>query len=332
MENYPYKAYVVGENPDGSFQGDIQTLHTQNLPANNTLIAVEYSSLNYKDALSASGHKGITRKFPHTPGIDAAGTIVQTESRHFNIGDKVIVTGYDLGMNTAGGFGAYIRVPDEWVVPLPAGISLVESMLIGTAGFTAALSLYHILAAGANPLSERILVSGATGGVGSLSVHLAKRCGFEVEASTGKAQLASYLTRLGASKVLSREDIFVGPDKALVRPRWQQAIDTVGGSTLGNILKAIYPHGSIAVCGNVQSSEISLTVYPFLLNGAKLIGINSATTPMPLRLHIWDMLANQWKPDFDLLEQETIGIGQLEGAIKLILQGQLSKRIVVKHP
>ena len=331
MKNILFNAYWVTEEADGTFKNQIIQRSTDELPQNGVLIKVAYSSLNYKDALSASGNKGVTRRYPHTPGIDAAGTVVESNSTEFNPGDQVIVTGYDLGMNTMGGFGEYINVPAEWVVPLPYGLSLKESMILGTAGFTAALSLHHLIRCGQKPEDGTLLVTGATGGVGSLSVAIASKLGFNVTASTGKPDKKEYLEQLGAKTTVDREVVDDKSGKMLLRPQWAGAIDTVGGNTLATVLKSLKTHGNVACCGNVASPVLNTSVFPFILNGVNLLGVNSATTPMNLRKDLWVKLAGDWKPDFSSIEIDSVGLSELQNKIEKILQGGITGRVVVEH-
>ena len=331
MKNILFNAYWVTEEADGTFKNQIIQRSTDELPQNGVLIKVAYSSLNYKDALSASGNKGVTRLYPHTPGIDAAGTVVESNSNEFNPGDPVIVTGYDLGMNTMGGFGEYINVPVDWVVPLPTGLSLKESMILGTAGFTAALSMHHLIRCGQKPEDGTLLVTGATGGVGSLSVSIASKLGFNVTASTGKSDKKEYLEQLGAKTTVDREVVNDKSGKMLLRPQWAAAIDTVGGNTLATVLKSLKTHGNVACCGNVASPLLSTSVFPFILNGVNLLGVNSATTPMYLRKDLWAKLAGDWKPDFSSIEIDCVGLSELRNKIEKILQGGITGRVVVKH-
>lgn len=326
-----YRSFVITQEPSGNFTREIKTLDIADLPQNEVLIKVHFSSLNYKDALSASGNKGITRKYPHTPGIDAAGIIVSDKTNHFNEGQQVIVTGYDLGMNTSGGFGEYISVPAGWVVPLPEGLTLKESMMLGTAGFTAALSLYHLLRCGQAPASGPILVTGATGGVGSLAIMLLSLAGFEVIAASGKTDSYDYLQSLGASQILTRDAVDDTSGKLLLRPRWAGAIDNVGGNILATVLKGCAEHGNIACCGNALSPELHTSVFPFILNGVTLIGINSATTPMNLRTALWKKLSTDWKPAGLHSVAETISLEKLNEKIELMLQGKLQGRFIVEH-
>lgn len=326
-----YISLVITEEPSGIFNREIKTLDTAVLPQNEVLIKVLFSSLNYKDALSASGNKGITRKYPHTPGIDAAGIIVSDKTNHFKEGEQVLVTGYDLGMNTSGGFGGYISVPASWVVPLPAGLTLKESMILGTAGFTAALSLYHLLRCGQAPANGPVLVTGATGGVGSLAIMLLSQAGFDVIAASGKSDSYDYLQTLGASQILTREAVDDTSGKLLLRPRWAGAIDNVGGNILATVLKGCSEHGNIASCGNALSPELHTSVFPFILNGVTLIGINSATTPMNLRAALWKKLSTEWKPAKLHSIVETIPIEALNEKIDLMLNGKTRGRIVIEH-
>jgi putative YhdH/YhfP family quinone oxidoreductase len=331
MKNILFNAYWVTEEADGTFKNQIIQRSTDELPQNGVLIKVAYSSLNYKDALSASGNKGVTRLYPHTPGIDAAGTVVESNSTNFNSGDEVIVTGYDLGMNTMGGFGEYINVPAEWVVPLPTGLSLKESMILGTAGFTAALSIHHLIRCGQKSEDGTLLVTGATGGVGSLSVAIASKLGFNVTASTGKSEKKEYLERLGAKSIVERDVVDDKSGKMLLRQQWAGAIDTVGGNTLATVLKSLKTHGNLACCGNVASPLLSTSVFPFILNGVNLLGVNSATTPMNLRKDLWAKLAGDWKPNFSSIEIDNVGLSELQNKIEKILQGGITGRVVVEH-
>jgi len=312
MKNIPFSTYWITEESDGTFKGQIIQRNTDELPQNGVL-------------------KGVTRRYPHTPGIDAAGIVVESNSLLLKPGDQVIITGYDLGMNTMGGFGEYINVPAEWVVPLPSGFSLQESMILGTAGFTAALSLHHLQRCGQIPLDGPLLVTGATGGVGSLSVAIATKLGFQVTASTGKTYENSYLTNIGAKTVIDRSDVDDQSGRMLLRPQWAGAIDTVGGNTLATILKALKPHGNVACCGNVASPLLNTSVFPFILNGVNLLGVNSATTPMMLRRNLWEKLANEWKPNLQRIRTEIVGLEKIHSCIEKILKGEISGRVVLQH-
>ncbi|NDP19851.1 MAG: YhdH/YhfP family quinone oxidoreductase [Paludibacter sp.] len=327
MENIEYKAFVV-EEIEGKFIPSIKNLQTDDLPVGNILIRVNYSSLNYKDGLSAIGNKGVTKKYPHTPGIDAAGEVVSSESENFKVGDKVIVTGNDLGMNTSGGFGQYIRVPAEWVVKLPEGLSLKESMIIGTAGFTAGISLSRLTEL-VKPTDGKIVVSGATGGVGSVAVSLLNQLGYQTTAISGKENEYPFLKSIGATEILSRSEFEMVDKKPILSAKFAGAIDTVGGPILDNIIKSLQPLGAVTTCGSVSSTQLNLTVFPFILRGISLIGVSSQNYPLHLRKSIWLKLSNEWKPE-NLMELYTeISIDEIENAIHQILQGKLKGRTII---
>ena len=326
-----YKAYVVSEIEDKKFAGEVRDLDTADLPAGDVLIKVEYSSLNYKDALSASGNKGVTREYPHTPGIDAAGTVIESSAAQFNSGEEVIVVGYDLGMNTAGGFGEYIRVPAEWVVRKPAALGLRESMILGTAGFTAALCVDKLLAAGLNGDRGEVLVTGASGGVGSVAVALLSKLGFSVAAVTGKAEAESWLRELGAQTVIGREELGEPTPKPLLKPVWAGAVDTVGGPTLCNILKSLQYGCSAAACGMVQSPALDITVFPFILRGVNLLGVDSVELALPVKQAMWDKLAGDWQLEgLDSLATE-ITLDELDASLKQVLAGKARGRFLLRH-
>jgi len=326
-----FQAYRIFELEDGTFQRKIVTRSTDELPQGEVLIKVAYAGLNFKDALSSTGHKGITREFPHTPGVDAAGYVASSSDLQFKEGDEVLVTGYDLGMNTDGGFGQYIRVPKGWVVPLPKNLSLKESMILGTAGFTSALALWKMEKAGQSPEMGEIVITGATGGVGSMAVSIFSTAGYQVVASSGKAEEEDYLKKLGAVR---REDRSYTNDESgrlLLRTQWAGALDTVGGNTLATLMKACGKNGSIAVCGLVSSHELNTTVYPFLLNGINLIGVESAETSIDVRLKLWEKLNSIWKPGHLNDISKLISLDELDDQIELILKGKTRGRVVVKH-
>lgn len=332
MSDTSFQAMVVEETVEGNFSRHIKTREISDLPKGDILIKVDYSSLNYKDALSASGNKGVTRRYPHTPGIDAAGTIASSEHGKFKKGDRVLVTGYDLGMNTDGGFGQYIRVPTEWVVRLPAELTAEESMSLGTAGFTAGIGLRHLIHMGITPEKGPVLVTGASGGVGSIAVALLAHCGFTVTASSGKPEAAEMLTHLGASEIVDRLTTST-PAKPLLPQRWAGVIDTVGGETLSIALRSTRRHGAIACCGNVASATFDVTVYPFILRGIALIGIDSATTEMDTRQRIWNNLAGKWKFSGLASLATTVGLADLDAHIEKILKSrQMGRRVVDLNP
>ncbi len=329
MSQNKFRAMVVEEIGEKRFARKIIEKTIDQLPDGEVLIKVSWSSLNYKDALSASGNRGVTKKYPHTPGIDASGVVEESRDAAFHPGDKVIVTSYDLGMNTSGGFGQYIRVPAAWVVPLPAGLDLRESMIFGTAGFTAGMSvtaLSHSI-----PVDRgNILVTGATGGVGSLSVAILARLGYSVTGVSGKAEAESFLTGLGARKILARDEVAVDLERPLLKGMWAGVIDTVGGEILASAIKSTDLQGVVTCCGNVASPNLPLTVFPFILRGVSLIGIDSQNCPMEHRQKVWEHLASDWKPEQlnDLCRE--VSLDQLEREIELILRGGQTGRVIVK--
>lgn len=309
------------EDAAGQFKRAIETRSVDELPPGDVLIRVKYSSLNYKDALSASGNKGVTRRYPHTPGIDAAGTIAAT-------GAEVLVTGYELGTNRAGGFGQYIRVAQECVVPRPAQLTLRECMIYGTAGFTAAQAVQRLRDHGID--RGEVLVTGATGGVGCTAVAILSRLGYRVVAATGKAETAEWLKSIGASEVISREAVTDTTGKPLLKGRWDAVVETVGGPVLSAVIRSTNYRGIVTCCGNVGGAELPLTVYPFILRGVTLAGIDSAQCPMPQRRQIWEKLAGDWKPaGLEKLAREC-SLAQLAGEIDRTLAGQQCGRVVVR--
>ena len=324
-----FRALVVSKTDEKTFTREIIERSISDLPEGEVLIRVHFSSLNYKDGLSCIGNPGVTRNYPHTPGIDASGKVTESSDSRFKEGDSVIVTGYDLGMNTSGGFGEYIRVPADWVVPLPEGMTFKEASIYGVAGFTAALSVDALQKYGVNPEQGEIVVTGSTGGVGSVSVALLSLLGYTVVASTGKKEESEFLQRLGASEIISREEVNDESKKPLLRERWAGAVDTVGGTTLAALLKAAKRGGAVAATGLVASSELSTTVFPFILRGVSLLGIDSGFTPIKLRLEIWNKLAGIWK--IPQLEQLTIDstLEELDPEIDKILAGGQRGRVVV---
>ena len=306
----------------------IQEKTVDDLPEGDVLIRVKYSSLNYKDALSATCNPGVTRNFPHTPGIDAAGIVEESTHAQYTQGDPVIVTSYDLGMNTSGGFGQYVRVPAEWVVRLPEGLSLKESMIFGTAGFTAGMSVHEVAGNVATHAGD-ILVTGASGGVGSISVAILARLGYSVVAVSGKPDSAAFLKGLGAKETIPRNAVVDDSGKPLLKSRWAGAIDTVGGDILVGVIKAMDAGGIVTCCGNVAGPELSLTIFPFILRGVRLVGINSQTCPMVHRRKVWENLANDWKIDLGNELYREIALEQLDEHIDRILAGGQKGRVLV---
>lgn len=312
--------YRVAILDDGQVQGRIEETDTRSLQENELLIRVAYSSLNYKDALASNGNRGISRHYPHTPGIDASGTVMRSTSPLFTKGQKVIVSGYDFGMNTSGGFSQYVSVPAAWVTPLPEGLNLRESMILGTAGLTAAMCLDRLLP----HEPKNVVISGASGGVGTLSLVLLKHLGITVTAVSRKNP--SSLLDLGASEVIQPWE---NADKPLLKGSYDAGIDTVGGEVLGSMLKQIKPYGGIAVCGMALSPAFSTTVYPFILRGINLYGIESAEAPKAWKNALWQQLSTVWKPQNleDLCR--TVTLATLEPEIQRMLAGKAQGRVLI---
>lgn len=323
-----YQAYLVEQTGEKEFTGSIKKRNTDQLPDGDVLVRVHYSSLNYKDALSASGNRGVTKNYPHTPGIDAAGVVEESSDVQCKPGDEVIVTSYDLGMNTPGGFGQYIRVPAGWVVKLPEGLSLKDSMALGTAGFTAGMAVSEIEKE-INPDAGEILVTGATGGVGSMAVSILSKLGYNVAAVTGKESAHDFLKKLGAVKILNREQALEKKERPILKPQWAGVVDTVGGEILANAIKAAQINGVVTACGNVASPQLPINVFPFILRGVKLIGIDSQNCAMPHRQTIWEKLAKKWKPDHLKDISREITMGDLKLEIQSILHGKMQGRVFV---
>jgi putative YhdH/YhfP family quinone oxidoreductase len=327
MEKIYFKAFEVTEK-NGKFEQNIKVLSTDDLPPGEVLIRVYYSSINYKDALSAIGNKGVTKKYPHTPGIDAVGVIEYSENDHYKKGEKVIVTGYDLGMNTAGGFGQFIRVSAEWIVKLPVGLSMKESMILGTAGFTAGISVLRMTEL-VKPEDGKIIVSGATGGVGSIAICLLSKLGYKTVAVSAKESEYDYLQKLGASEIIPRIEFQEIDKRPILSSQYAGGIDTVGGPILENILKTLQPLGAVTTCGSVASTQLNISVFPFILRGISLIGVSSQNYPQPQRSNMWDKLSTDWKLD-NLSELCTeITLDNLKDGIDLILEGKLKGRTIV---
>ncbi len=326
-----FKAFLVREE-QGEFTARVETLSTADLPQNEVLIKVAYSSINFKDTMSATGNRGVTQKFPHVPGIDAVGEVVSSSVGKFKAGDKVIVTGYDLGMNTWGGFGEYISVPASWIVSLPPKLSPLEAMAYGTAGLTAGLSLYELIQAGIRPENGKIAVSGATGGVGSLSVAILAKLGYEVVAITGKAEDDFLINTLGAGTVIPREEFVEKYDAALMSPtEFAGGIDAVGGNILSGMLKATKYGGAVTCCGLVASPKVDTSIFPFILRHVKLIGIDSVEQPVAYKEEIWQLLADDWNLAIltDVIKE--ISLEELPAALNEVREGKAVGRYVVKH-
>lgn len=323
-----FNALQARETATGEFEQVIVQREIGELPAGELLVRVKYSSLNYKDALSASGNRGVTKSFPHTPGIDAAGIVEASSVAEFAVGDEVIITGYDLGMNTAGGFGQYIRIPASWALKRPQGLSLREAMVLGTAGLTAALCVDKLEQSGLTPDAGVVLVTGATGGVGSVAVALLASLGYRVAASTGKAEQEDYLKSLGAEQVVLRADLQAGTDKPMLKEQWAGAVDCVGGDILFNVVKSLRYGASVACCGLTAGVAFKGSVLPFILRGVNLLGVDSVELPLVVKASMWDRLSLQWKVNLETLVSE-VTLEQLPAAIAQVLAGKQVGRVLV---
>ncbi len=325
-----FRCYLVDKNADGQVSARITEVPTADLPPGDVVVQVDYSSLNYKDALGATGHPGVNRTFPNIPGVDVAGCVVESGVYEFCPGDEVIVTGFDMGSNRWGGYGQFIRVPQDWVVPMPAGLTIRESMILGTAGLTAGFLVQALLDHDVSPEKGQVVVTGASGGVGCFAVAILARLGYEVVAVTGKATAHNLLRNLGAVEIVGRELLADTSGKPLLPGRWAGAVDTVGSAPLSTILRGLKHGGCAAICGNAAGVDIpDMTVFPFILRGVTLTGIDAAWCPIPLRHQTWNKLADEWKPGN--LEQvaQFITLEELPAKIAEILEGQITGRVVV---
>ena len=325
-----YRALETTEK-DKLFENSIVEKDISSLPDHDTLIKVKFSSLNYKDALSASGNKGVTRNYPHTPGIDAAGIIVETTGNKFKSGDEVIVTGYDMGMNTCGGFGEYIKVPQEWIVKKPENLSLSESMAFGTAGLTAGLCLRKLLMHGLKPEDGEVFVSGVTGGVGIISLMLFNKLGFEVTAITGKLNQEGLLKDLGAKKIIDRNELDLDLISPLQKPIYSGGIDAVGGKILSNLVCMTSQRAAIACCGMVGGLSLDTSIFPFILRGLSLFGIDSAESLIDTKKEVWQNFASSWKLEMIDDNIKNISLDELPNEIDKILKGEQIGRVRIAY-
>lgn len=324
-----FRAFRVHQDEQG-FRAGLETIGLSDLPDAEVTIRVHYSGVNYKDGLASIPDGKIVRKYPFIPGIDLAGEVAESRDARFRPGDLVLCTGYELGVTHEGGFAEIARVPGDWLVPLPQGLTAQEAMAIGTAGFTAALSVQRLLDNGLAREDGPVLVAGATGGVGSMAVAILAKLGFEVVAVTGKTGVREKLLAFGASDVISREEASSGAKGALGKERWAAIVDPVGGAMTADLLKAVKYGGSVALSGLTAGGNVETTVYPFILRGVNLLGIDSVFCPTPLRLQLWLRLAGEWKPERALNE----GINvyppeQLPQTLETILSGQAVGRQVI---
>ncbi|MBY0148159.1 acryloyl-CoA reductase [Neobacillus niacini] len=324
-----FKALVVDKS-DTDFSIGVKQVSFQDLPAGEVLIKVAYSGINYKDGLASLPDGKIVRSYPFIPGIDLAGVVVSSEDPRYTEGDQVIATSYEIGVSHYGGYSEYARIPADWIVPLPKNLSLKEAMIYGTAGFTAALSVQRLEENGLTPEKGKVLVSGATGGVGSLALAILAKRGYDVVASTGKSSEHDYLHKLGANEVVSREEVYNGKAKALDKQLWAGAVDPVGGEFLAAILSKIQYNGSVAVSGLTGGGNVPTTVFPFILRGINLLGIDSVYCPMEVRRPLWERMATDFKPEGLESISKEISLEELPQTLPIILQGQAKGRFIVK--
>ncbi|POB11288.1 oxidoreductase [Sulfobacillus sp. hq2] len=324
-----FRALMVSKEPE--FRAEMHDMTLNDLPAGDVTIRVHYSSINFKDGLALIPHGKVIFRYPMVPGVDLAGVVRHSSDKRFHEGDQVLVTSYGLGVQHFGGFSEYARVPADWVIPKPPGLSLREAMIIGTAGLTAGISITQLERNGLRPDQGPVLVTGASGGVGSFAVDILARLGYHVVASTGKASAHAYLQRLGADVILSREDVSIASPKALEAERWAGAVDPVGGETLAYVLKTTQYGGSVAVCGLTGGSTLSTTVFPFILRGVNLLGIDSVSYPYLARRHLWERLGSDLKPRHleDILAEE-ISLEEIPAVGEKILRGEVLGRVIVR--
>ncbi|UOQ92503.1 acryloyl-CoA reductase [Halobacillus shinanisalinarum] len=326
-----FKAYYIDQMENGKTNAEIKTISTRELPASDVLIQVHYSSVNYKDGMVSSPGNPMVKGYPIIPGIDLAGIVAESKDDRFHEGDAVIATSYEIGVSHHGGYSEYASVPGDWVVPLPDGITLEESMIYGTAGFTAALSVHKLEKNGLTPGDGSVLVTGATGGVGSMAVAMLAKRGYEVEASTGSKEHKNYLLDLGAARVLSREEVYDGKVRSLGKQRWIAAVDPVGGEPLASLLTQLKYNGAAAVSGLTAGTDVPTQVYPFILRGINLLGVDSVYCPMNTRKEIWSRLADDLKTTdaFEKIKVE-ISLDQVPETLTSILKGKTRGRTIVK--
>ncbi|EPZ15478.1 quinone oxidoreductase [Thauera terpenica 58Eu] len=326
----PFKAFVINQDADRKVLASMATLAPEQLDAGEVTIRVHYSSINYKDALAATGAGRIIRRFPCVGGIDLAGEVVESADARFKAGDQVIATSFDIGVAHHGGYAEYARVPAQWVVALPEGLDLFESMALGTAGFTAALGIVRMEDNGLAPANGPVIVTGATGGVGGLAIDMLAQLGYHVVALTGKAEEGDYLRMLGAAEIKLRSEIDFDSTRPLEAAQWAGAVDNVGGQILHWVLATMKQAGTVASIGNAASFNISTTVFPFILRGVSLLGIDSGYMGFPTRQRVWDRLATDLKPRQLAAVTRTIGFDALPTAFDDFIHGRVKGRTVVR--
>jgi acrylyl-CoA reductase (NADPH) len=328
MSHESFRCFLV-EREQGQLQQNLVKRTLAELPPGDLTLRVEYSSLNYKDALAATAHPGIIRKLPHVPGIDAAGEVLESSDPRFQPGDKVIATSYEIGAERWGGWSERLRVPGDWVIPMPRGLTPFSAMVLGTAGLTAALSVAALQEHGIMPRQGEVVVTGATGGVGSLTVMLLSKLGYWVVAVTGKTQCAAQLQSLGATRVIAREELTEAAEKPLLSAKYAGGVDTVGGLMLSTLLRQTEPYGCVAACGLVGGSDLPITVYPFILRGVTLAGVSTVDTPMRRRREMWQRLAGPWQLPIPPEMVHTVKLTEVANAVQQILAGAVTGRVVV---
>lgn len=325
----PFQALVVDKTEP--FSVEVRPVSLEELPAGEVLIKVAYSSVNYKDGLASIPNGNIVRNYPFIPGIDLSGTVVSSKDSRFREGQSVIATSYGIGVSHFGGFSQYARIPADWVVDLPEGLTLREAMIYGTAGFTAALSVQALEAQGVTPDQGKVLVTGATGGVGGAATAILAKLGYQVTASTGRTDEAGYLQALGAAEVISREEVLGSAVKPLDKQLWQAAVDSVGGAPLAAVLSKIAYGGAVAASGLTAGTAVPTTVLPFILRGVSLLGIDSVACPMEKRAKLWQRMAGDMKPVvLETLVDREISLSELPAALQDILQSGTRGRVLVR--
>lgn len=327
-----FEAYRIEELEEKRYTAKRIRASLSDLPAGEVLVRVQYSSLNYKDVLSWSGNRGITRNYPHTPGVDAAGVVETSEVEGFAHGDEVIVTGFDMGMNTWGGFSQYVRVPAKWVVKKPSGLTLEEAMTLGTAGFTAAQCALLFEQLGKKPDDGPILVTGATGGVGSVAVSLLSHLGYEVVAATRDPANTEFLESIGASSVIPTSEVIDESKRPMLKGRWAGVVETVGGPLLETAIRSTKRRAVVTFCGMIASAELNTSVFPFILRGLRLIGIDSAECPLDQKVALWNKLAGDWKPAKLAELRVSKDFDDIPDMIELMKAGDTRGRVVFKVP
>ena len=323
-----YKGYLVEEN-NGVFSSSVKEINVPKIEPNSILVKVHYSSLNYKDALAVSGAKGIVKSYPFVPGIDVAGEVIESKSPQYKIGDRIIATGFKIGMSIFGGFGEMVHLPGNWVVKMPEKLDFLSSMSYGTAGLTAAACIKKISDAKCTQKLP-VIVSGSSGGVGSVAVGILSKMGYEIHALTGKTSHEETLKKMGANRVLDRNEFMSNPLKALDKGVYSSAVDTVGGEILAKIISMISNHGVVSCCGNVAGPKFTSSVFPFILRGVQLCGIDSAESSIELKKELWNLLSNQWSLDLSN-QTKIVSLDEIEEEINKILQGNQVGRVVIKH-